>query len=123
MTKYRLLAVMAPVCLVLLGCSSKPTTYTVKIEQKGPGGAAVSDGFADSVNGVCNTAEGGGRTAHELFGAGNFTASFQGTFISCKASAKNPSNTLIMTITRADGSVVGTSQNSTPSGQVVVEGS
>ncbi len=107
----------------LVACSQKPTTFTVKIEQKGADGAAVGDGFADSVNGVCNTAEGGGRQAHELFGAGNFTASFQGSFISCTATAKHASNTLIMTITKPDGSVVGTAQNSRPGGQVVVSGS
>ena len=122
MRKYKL-ALIVPLCCAVLGCSSKPTTYTVKVEQKGPGGAAVGDGFADSVNGVCNTAENGGRQGHELFGSGNFTATFPGTFISCKANAKNPANTLILTITRADGSVVGTSQSSQPSGQVVVEGS
>jgi hypothetical protein len=117
------LVLLMPVCCVLLACSQKPTTFTVKIEQKGKDGAAVGDGFADSVNGVCNTAEGGGRQAHELFGAGNFTASFQGSFISCTARAKNASNTLIMTITKPDGSVVGTAQNSQPGGQVVVSGS
>jgi hypothetical protein len=119
MTKHKL-ALIVPLCCVLLGCSSKPTTYTVKIEQEGAGGAAVSDGFADSVNGVCNTAENGGRQGHELFGSGNFTATFSGTFISCKASAKNPSNTIVMTIPRADGSVVVTSPSSR---QVTVEGS
>jgi hypothetical protein len=114
---------VAPVCCALVGCSQKPTTFTVKIEQKGKDGAAVGDGFADSVDGVCNTAEDGDRQAHALFGAGNFSASFEGSFISCSASAKNASNTLIMTITKPDGSVVGTSQNSKPAGQVVVSGS
>ena len=117
------LILVAPMCCILLGCSQKPTTYTVKIEQKGKDGAAVSHEFADSVNGVCNTAENGDRQAHELFGTGNFSASFQGTFISCTASAKNAANTLIMTITKPDGSVVGTSQNSQPAGQVAVSGS
>ena len=117
------LALVMPVCCALLSCSQKPTTFTVKIEQKGSDGGAVTDNFANSVSGTCNTAEGGGRTAHELFGAGNFTASFQGTFISCTASAKNGSNTLVMTVTRPDGSVVGTSQNSKPAGRVAVEGS
>ena len=115
------LILVAPICCILLGCSQKPTTFTVKIEQKGKDGAAVGNGFADSVNGVCNTAEGGDRQAHELFGTGNFSASFQGSFISCTARAKNASNTLIMTITKPDGSVVGTSQNT--AGQVVVSGS
>lgn len=114
---------VAPLCCALLGCSQKPTTFTVKIEQKGKDGAAVGNDFADSVNGVCNTAEDGGREAHELLGAGNFSAAFQGSFISCTASARNPSNTLIMTITKPDGSVVGTAQNSRPGGQVVVSGS
>ena len=126
MTKHRMLlnlALLVPVCCALWGCSQKSTTFTVKIEQKGKDGAAVSHEFADSVNGVCNTAEDGGRQEHELFGAGNFSASFQGSFISCTASAKNASNTLIMTITKPDGSVVGTSQNSQPAGQVVVSGS
>ena len=116
------LILLAPVCCALLGCSQKPTTFTVKIEQKGKDGAAVGNGFADSVNGVCNTTEGSDRQEHELFGAGNFSASFQGIFISCTASAKNASNTLIMTITKPDGSVVGTSQNSQPGAQVVVSG-
>ena len=117
------LILAAPICCILLGCNQKPTTFTVKIEQKGKDGAAVGHGFADSVNGVCNTAEGGDRQAHELFGTGNFSASFQGSFISCTARAKNASNTLIMTITKPDGSVVGTSQNSQPAGLVVVSGS
>lgn len=117
------LILVVPVCCALLGCSQKPTTFTVKIEQKGKDGAAVAQGFADSVNGVCNTTEGSDRQEHELFGAGNFSASFQGIFISCNARARNPSNTLIMTITKLDGSVVGTSQNSQPGGQVVVSGS
>jgi hypothetical protein len=117
------LILVAPVCCMLLGCSQKPTTFTVKIEQKGKDGAAVDHVFANSVNGVCNTAEDGDRQAHELFGTGNFSASFEGSFISCAASAKNASNTLIMTITKPDGSVVGTSQNRQPAGQVVVSGS
>lgn len=117
------LILVAPVCCVLLGCSQKPTTYTVKIEQKGKDGAAVGNDFADSVNGVCNTAQGGDRQEHELLGAGNFSAAFEGSFISCTASAKNASNTLIMTITKPDGSVVGTAQNSQPGAQVVVSGS
>jgi hypothetical protein len=117
------LILAAPICCILLGCSQKPTTFTVKIEQNGKDGAAIGHGFADSVNGVCNTTEGSERQEHELFGAGNFSASFQGIFISCTASAKNASNTLIMTITKPDGSVVGTGQNSQPGGQVVVSGS
>jgi hypothetical protein len=117
------LILAAPVCCTLLGCSQKPTTFIVKIDQKGKDGAVVGQGFADSVNGICNTAEDGDRQAHELFGVGNFSASFQGTFISCTASAKNASNTLIMTITKPDGSVVGAAQNSQPGGQVVVSGS
>ena len=116
------LILVAPIFCILLGCSQKPTTFTVKIEQKGKDGAAVGNGFADSVNGVCNTTEGSDRQEHELLGAGNFSASFQGIFISCTAIAKNASNTLIMTITKPDGSVVGTSQNSQPAGQVVVSG-
>ena len=117
------LILLAPVCCALLGCSQKPTTFTIKIEQKGKDGAAVAQGFADSVDGVCNTTEGSDRQEHALFGAGNFSASFQGIFISCTARAKNASNTLIMTITKPDGSVVGTAQNSQPGGQVVVSGS
>jgi hypothetical protein len=117
------LALLVPVCCALWGCGQKSTTFTVKIEQKGSDGAAVTDDFANSVNGTCNTAEDGGRIAHDLFGAGNFTASFQGSFISCTANAKNASNTLVMTVTRPDGSVVGTSQNSKPSGAVIVSGS
>ena len=117
------LALVVPVCCAVLGCSQKSTTFTVKIEQKAANGAAAGDDFANSVTGVCNTAEDGGRQAHELVGSGNFNASFQGTFISCTVSAKNTSNSLVMTITRADGSVVGTSQNSKPAGQVTVEGS
>lgn len=124
MTKQRILqlTLISFAYAALLGCSGKPTTYTVKIEQKGADGSVVAEDFANSVNGVCNTAEGGGRTAHELTGAGNFTDTFSGTFISCKATAKNASNILIMTITRADGSVVGTSQSSAQSRSVTVEG-
>jgi len=116
------LILVSPICCILLGCSQKPTTFTVKIEQKGKDGAAIGRGFADSVNGVCNTTEGSDRQEHELLGAGNFSAAFQGIFISCTASAKNASNTLIMTITKPDGSVVGTAQNSQPGAQVVVSG-
>ena len=126
MTGYRgllNLALMAPVCCLLWSCGQSSTTFTVKIEQKSQDGGAVDDSFANSVNGTCNTAEGGGRQAHDLFGAGNFTASFQGSFISCTASAKNGTNALVMTITRADGSVVGTSQTSAQSRVVTVEGS
>ena len=122
MTKYRALLSLALIAPALLGCSQEPTTYTVKIEQKGADGAAVSDGFENSVSGVCNTAEAGGRQAHEVMGAGNFTASFQGTFISCTVNAKNGSNSVTMTITKPDGSVVGT-QTVKGTGAVIVTGS
>ncbi len=122
MTKYRAVLSLILIAPVLLGCSGKPTTYTVKIEQKGADGATVSDGFENYVNGVCNTAEGGGLQAHEVTGAGNFTASFEGTFISCTVNAKNAFNSITMTITKADGSVVGT-QTVKGTGAVVVTGS